>query len=165
MPIHYLQQDITTLEVDAIVNAANAELQMGHGVCGAIFEAAGPRDLQAACNAYGRCETGRAVITMGFNCPATYIIHAVGPIWNGGDHNERDLLKQTYMSALEVALGHDCKSVAFPLISGGIYGYPKEEALLVAREAMLAFLADHDMTLYHVVFDTSLLEKVGLTTE
>ena len=119
---------ITGLQVDAIVNAANSRLMNGGGVCGAIFQAAGAYELQAACNKIGKCNTGNAVITPGFKLPAKYVIHAVGPIWNGGAYNEAQLLYSAYKQSLKVAKENGIHSIAFPLISAGIYGYPKDEA-------------------------------------
>lgn len=153
MPFEIIRNDITKMHVDAIVNAANNRLQKGGGVCGAIFEAAGDVALQEVCNKIGRCEVGGAVITDGFNLPAKYIIHAVGPIWNGGSQNEPQLLASAYRNSLELALKNHCESIAFPLISSGIYGYPKDLALHVAIDAISAFLMEHDMQVYLVVFD------------
>lgn len=142
MPFSIVYGDITAQKTDAIVNAANTALQQGGGVCGAIFAAAGARELQAACDRIGRCETGQAVLTEGFRLPARYIIHAVGPVWRGGKQNEETLLASCYRSALLLAHKQQCRSIAFPLISSGIYGYPKEEALRVARQSIEAFLQD-----------------------
>lgn len=154
MPITIVRQDITRMRVDAIVNAANTRLAMGGGVCGAIFKAAGPDRLQAACDKVVPISTGEAVLTPGFDLPAKYVIHAAGPVyrdWSAGQ-NER-LLRSAYMESLKLAHEHDCGSIAFPLISSGIYGYPKEEALRVAMAAIRDFLADHDMDVYLTVFD------------
>lgn len=145
--------DITTLRMDAIVNAANPALQAGGGVCGAIFAAAGRAELQAACDAIGGCATGDAVITPGFRLPARCIIHTVGPVWRGGNHGEEALLASCYRRSLEVAAANGLRSVAFPLISAGTYGYPREQALAVARRAVNAFLTgapgmDVTLTLY-----------------
>jgi O-acetyl-ADP-ribose deacetylase (regulator of RNase III) len=123
--------------VDAIVNAANTDLQMGGGVCGAIFKAAGAHELQAACNKLAPIKTGDAVITSGFRLPAKYIVHAAGPVyrqWNA-EQNEQHL-RAAYTNSLKLAIENDCKSIAFPLISSGIYGYPKAEALKVATAAI-----------------------------
>lgn len=130
------KQGITEMDVDCIVNAANGQLQHGGGVCGAIFVAAGAKELQAACDIYGGCPTGDVVITPGFRLKAKYIIHAVGPIWQGGHKNEQKLLYSCYQKALKVAHCNGCRSIAFPLISSGIYGYPKDEAWRVAIKAI-----------------------------
>ena len=131
--------DITKLNTDCIVNAANSSLQQGGGVCGAIFHAAGADKLQQACNAYPGCPTGSAVVTPGFGLNAKYIIHAVGPRWAGGDHSEARLLRSCYQTALTQAMDRGCQSIAFPLISSGIYGYPKKQAWEVALTAILDF--------------------------
>lgn len=140
--ISIINTDIVGVDADAVVNAANAELRAGSGVCGAIFSAAGRRELQAACDEVGHCDTGSAVITPGFALRARYIIHAVGPRWSGGGSGEPELLASCYDRALELAVEHGCASVAFPLISSGIYGYPKEEAWRVALAACRAKLAE-----------------------
>jgi len=160
MPFSIVQNDITKMQVDAIVNAANTSLKMGGGVCGAIFKAAGPEQLQAACDAIGGCRTGEAVITPGFKLPAKYIIHTPGPVWRGGKEGEEELLRNCYLKSLKLAEQHGCKSVAFPLISAGIYGYPKEEALCVAASAIRDFLSESesDMDVYLVVFDRGTIE-------
>ncbi len=144
--------DITGLDSDAIVNAANSALRAGGGVCGAIFSAAGERELQAACNRIGHCDTGSAVITPGFHLKAKYVIHAVGPQWRGGDHDEPKCLYNAYYRALELAAENGCKSVGFPLISAGIYGYPLSEAWRVAMSACGDFLAAHKGAGLSVVF-------------
>lgn len=154
MPFTIVRQDITKMRVDAIVNAANTDLRMGGGVCGAIFNAAGQTKLKEACNKVSPIKTGGAAITPGFKLPAKYVIHAAGPIyrqWNAED-NEK-LLRSAYMESLKLAAGNGCGSIAFPLISSGIYGYPKEEALQVAVAAIKDFLAEHDMDVYLVIFD------------
>lgn len=155
MPLEMVRQDLTKMKVDAIVNAANPALKMGGGVCGAIFHAAGARELQAACNQMGGCKTGEAVITDGFLLDAKYIIHTPGPVWQGGSNQEAALLKASYVNSLELARNHQCESIAFPLISTGIYGFPKEEALQIAVSAISSFLMNHDMLVYLVVFDKS----------
>ena len=156
MPFTLIRDDITRLKVDAIVNAANSSLAAGGGVCGAIFQAAGRRDLQAACNAIGHCDVGQAVITPGFRLPARFVIHAVGPIWQGGNQNEEALLQSCYTTSLQLALDNGCASIAFPLISSGIYGYPKQQALWAATAAITGFLLDHeDIDVYLVIFDRS----------
>ncbi|WP_099353277.1 macro domain-containing protein [Fredinandcohnia onubensis] len=153
MPLEIVRNDITRMKVDAIVNAANSELKAGGGVCGAIFNAAGADELQAACDEMGECPVGHAVITDAFNLPAKYIIHTPGPIWQGGSKNEANLLQSSYIKSLELASQHKCKSVAFPLISTGIYGYPKEEALQIALSTISSYLMDNEMVVYLVVFD------------
>lgn len=149
-----IRQDITKLHVDAIVNAANTDLAMGSGVCGAIFKAAGIHELHKACVQLAPISTGKAAITPAFNLPATYIIHAVGPIyphWNAIQNQQ--LLYSAYIESLQLALQVHCKSIAFPLISSGYYGYPKKEALQVATSAIKDFLVQHDMDIYLVIFD------------
>lgn len=158
MPFSIVRDDITHVKVDAIVNAANRDLLMGGGVCGAIFRAAGARKLQSACNKIGHCDTGQAVSTPAFGLPARYVIHAVGPVWHGGTHGERALLASCYRSSLELAASLKCSSIAFPLISAGIYGYPKREALEVAQEQIRAFLETHEMDVRLVLFDTRVME-------
>ncbi len=156
MPFTIVRQDITKMKVDAIVNAANTDLQMGGGVCGAIFKAAGAAQLQAACNKLAPIKTGEAVITPGFNLPAKFIIHAAGPVyqqWNK-EQNEQQL-RAAYTNSLKRAVENKCESVAFPLISSGIYGYPKDEALQVATSAIQDFLAGHDIDVTLAVFDKS----------
>lgn len=152
--IEIIQTDITDLDVDVIVNAANSGLQRGGGVCGAIFSAAGPYELEDACNEIGGCETGSAVITPGFDLKADYIIHAVGPIWNGGNDNEEELLYSAYEQSLILAKDNDCGSIAFPVISSGIYGYPKKEAWKVAVKSCRDFInanPDYDINIIFAV--------------
>ena len=153
MPLEIVRNDITKMQTDAIVNAANSALQQGGGVCGAIFSAAGATELQRECDAIGHCETGQAVMTEGYRLSAKHIIHAVGPIWRGGGHNEAELLASCYTNSLLLAREHGLKSIAFPLISSGIYGYPKDEALRIAISAIRAFLLKNDLTVYLVLFD------------
>lgn len=155
MPLEIVRNDLTKMKVDAIVNAANTGLQMGGGVCGAIFRAAGVGELQAACDQIGGCQVGEAVITDGFNLDAKYIIHTPGPIWQGGTNQEDNLLKNSYFNSLELAKKYQCESIAFPLISTGIYGYPKEEALQIAISTISSYLLQHDLFVYLVVFDKS----------
>ncbi len=152
MPLEIVRHDITKMKVDAIVNAANTSLKMGGGVCGAIFRAAGIHELQQACDKMGNCKVGEAVLTDGFHLEAKYIIHTPGPIWRGGSQQEAALLKASYKHSLELAKSHQCESIAFPLISTGIYGYPKE-ALQIAVSTISSFLLHHDMLVYLVVFD------------
>lgn len=139
--IEVLQGDITQIEVSAIVNAANSSLLGGGGVDGAIHRAAGPQLLDA-CRPLGGCETGDAKLTPGFNLPARYVIHTVGPIWNGGDDNEAALLESCYRKCFEVALANGIDSIAFPGISTGVYGFPKQQATEIAIAVMQEY-ADH----------------------
>lgn len=131
--------DITKLDVDAIVNASNASLDDGAGVCGAIHSAAGP-GLLAECQALGGCNTGEAKITAGYDLPARHVIHTVGPIWQGGGHNEAELLASCYRNSIQLAEQHGLMSIAFPAISCGIYGYPIDQAALIAIESTLKTL-------------------------
>jgi len=153
MPLEIVRNDITLMRVDAIVNAANERLLMGGGVCGAIFAAAGAEALTKACAKIGYCKTGDAVLTRGFALPAKYVIHAVGPVWRGGTVGETELLAACYDNALSLALRQGIKSIAFPLISSGIYGFPKDVALSVATARIGAFLRENEMLVYLVVFD------------
>jgi len=134
--IEIVQADITTLSVDAIVNAANSSLLGGGGVDGAIHRAAGP-ELLEACRRIGRCPTGQAVLTPGFRLPARFVIHAVGPVWQGGGRGEAGLLRRTYQSAFDVARSEpSVRSIAFPAISTGVYAFPREQAARIALEVM-----------------------------
>ena len=159
MALKILSADITRLEVDAIVNAANTQLAAGGGVCGAIFRAAGYRQLQAACDKLSPIQTGEAVITSGFNLPAKFIIHTAGPIWHGGNSNEENLLRACYTNSLKLAAENNLQSVAFPLISSGIYGYPPRNALKVAVRAIKSFQGDLEVIL--TLMDKSLLDMAA----
>ena len=153
MPFTIIRQDITELNVDAVVNAANTSLAMGGGVCGAIFRAAGEERMTAACRKRAPIRTGEAAITPGFALGARYVIHAVGPVYHPEEAEECErLLRRAYESALLLAKKRRCGSVAFPLISSGIFGYPKAEALRVASAAIQEFLRAHDMDVYLTVF-------------
>lgn len=153
MPLQIVRNDITKMNTEIIVNAANSSLKMGGGVCGAIFRAAGPKELQEACDRIGHCAIGEAVHTEGFTLDAKFVIHTVGPVWEGGGRNEEMLLRNCYRNSLELAAELGCESIAFPLISTGIFGYPKEPALRVATEEIDEFLNEHDMDVYLVVLD------------
>ncbi len=155
MPLLISRNDITKIDVDVIVNAANTALQMGGGVCGAIFRAAGPEKLQAACDKLAPIKTGEAVITDGFKSKAKYIIHTAGPIYQGGNTAQEKQLYDCYFNSLKLASEKNLKSIAFPLISAGIYGYPPNKALSTALKSIHDFLGGYDgeMTVYMIVYN------------
>lgn len=151
---------ITELDLDAVVNAANTGLWEGGGVCGAIFREAGSREMTAACAKYGHCDEGNAVITPGFKLPAKYVVHAVGPRWGGGTHGEPELLYGAYWNSLRVAKENGCHSIGFPLISAGIFGYPKDKAWKKALEACDDWIKEnpnYDMTIVFAILDDRIL--------
>ena len=160
MPFSIVRNDIARVAADAVVNAANTHLAPGGGVCGALFEAAGYADMARACEAIGHCNTGDAVVTPAFRLPAQWCIHAVGPIWRGGSHGEEEALRRCYRAVFARVVELGAHSVAFPLISAGIYGYPVAQALAVAREETAAFLAEHDeVAVTLVVFDRAVVRE------
>lgn len=162
MSFQIISKDITKLDVDAIVNAANTSLQMGGGVCGAIFRAAGSDQLRKACDMIGPIKTGQAVMTDGYNLKAKHIIHTAGPVFDS-QHPEKskELLENSYKNSLNLARKHNFKSIAFPLISAGIYGYPKKEAFDIARNTINKFLIDNHTDVYLTIIDKDLLDSVA----
>ena len=152
MPFEIVRNDIVNMQVDAIVNTANPLPRIGLGVDSAIHEKAGPK-LPAARQKIGDIPVGHAAITPGYDLPAKYVIHTVGPVWRGGPFGESTLLRSCYDNSLRLAAEHGCQSVAFPLISSGNYGFPKDKALQIAISAFSEFLMEHDLMIYLVVFD------------
>ena len=153
MPLLMIRNDITKVAADAIVNPANRNLLQGSGTSRAIYQAAGEQELTAACEAIGHSEPGRAVCTPAFGLPAKYIFHAVCPAWHGGFFGEAKQLAGAYHSALELAAEYHCESVAFPLLSSGNYGYPKEQAFRIAVDTITQYVMEHDLTVYLVLYD------------
>lgn len=162
MSFQIISKDITKLDVDAIVNAANTSLQMGGGVCGAIFRAAGADQLRKACDMIGPIKTGQAVMTDGYNLKAKHIIHTAGPVFDSKQpEKSKELLENSYKNSLNLARKHNFKSIAFPLISAGIYGYPKKEAFDIAKNTINKFLIDNDTDVYLTIIDKDLLDSVA----
>jgi O-acetyl-ADP-ribose deacetylase (regulator of RNase III) len=153
MSYRVVYDDITKMGSEAIVNAANTNLKMGGGVCGAIFRAAGIEELERACTPLAPIKTGEAVITPGFSLRAKYIIHTAGPVYTDGNSGEAELLHACYHNALTLAKEQGITSISFPLISSGIFGYPRDEALKVATEAIETFLQSHEMEVFLVLFE------------
>lgn len=161
MSFKIINKDITKLDVDAIVNAANTSLQRGGGVCGAIFKAAGAEKLEGACDKLAPISTGEAVITDGFDLKARYIIHTAGPVYNRANPKKsEELLAKSYKNSLKLAKEYELQSLAFPLISAGIYGYPKREALAIAQNIIEDFLNNNEMDIYLTILDEELLAEI-----
>lgn len=160
MPLEIRRSDIAAVPADAVVNAANAYLMMGSGVCGSIFRGAGAEKMQAACDAIGGCKVGHAVVTPGFDLPAKYVFHTVGPVWRGGDSSEEELLRSCYRSCLSLAKQYELESIAFPLISAGSFGYPREAALEIALSEFRKFLETEELHIILVLFDSGVM-RIG----
>lgn len=158
MPLTIIRNDISEMQTEAIVNAANTQLVEGGGVCGAVFDKASRGQMAEACAKIGGCPVGGAVITPGFNLKAKYVIHAVGPVWQGGKQDEEKLLRSAYRSSLELATANKIKSLAFPLISAGIYNYPREQALAIALDEIQRYLMDHELDVTMVLYGHSTAE-------
>lgn len=161
MNLRIVQGDITKITCDAIVNAANSSLLGGGGVDGAIHKAAG-KGLLLECMTLGGCKVGQAKVTKGHRLPCKHIIHTVGPKWKGGNNGEEELLRSCYRECVRLAVEHECKSIAFPLISAGVYGYPKEKALSVAVDTLGISAQEHDLNVTIVLFDQ---ESIGIAKQ
>ncbi|MHB8128479.1 MAG: macro domain-containing protein [Mobilitalea sp.] len=153
MPFLIIRNDITKVHVDAIVNTANTQLCEGSGTSRAIYLAAGETKLTEACQKIGHCDLGKAVITDGFDLPSRYIIHTVGPVWKDGKSGDGEILYSAYMESMKLARKYNLESLAFPLISSGNYGFPRQQALKIAVSAISDFLLEHDMLVYLVLYD------------
>lgn len=158
MSLKAVKADITTLKVDVIVNAANKSLLGGGGVDGAIHRAAGPGLLEE-CRTLGGCRTGQAKITRGYELPCDYVIHTVGPVWHGGEHGEAELLRDAYANSLAIAREKQLKSIAFPAVSTGVFGFPKEQAAEIAISTAKEFLREYEMEILLVAFSHGDLER------
>lgn len=159
MPLNILVGNIVDMDTDAIVNAANSRLKEGDGVCGAIFNAANDERLQRDCDLLAPIEVGEAIITAGYNLKAKYIIHTVGPIWKDGKSNEEEKLKAAYLNSLNLAIENNLGSISFPLISAGIFGYPKDEALEVALSTIKEFLVDNELNVNLVLYNRTKVSR------